>query len=123
MKAPAKIYRPLMALTLCILSSSPVVAETNVSNTCPDNFQALPLYPQARLCHVFSDTLPATISYHANATLAQVSDFYLQQLGANTQTSTQKGRKVLVSGDLSKTVIISSDGAGTQVDILVKGTN
>ncbi|WP_416306271.1 hypothetical protein [Neptunicella sp. SCSIO 80796] len=99
-----------------LLLSGPAVAETG----CPTDFFQTPLYPDARFCQTFNDKLPATLSYHANSGIDETADFYLQQLGNPGSDEMLKGRRVLQFEQGQKIVVLSVDGQGTQIDILVK---
>lgn len=88
---------------------------------CPQSFFETPLYPQARLCHLFDDTMPATLSYHADSTPLQAKTFYLEQLGQPQSNEIKRGRHVLQYDDAARIVVISEDGDGSQIDILIKG--
>ena len=98
-------------------TASPVSFQTQA---CPDDFFQLPLFPQANLCQIFAEELPASMTYHAKATPQSTKDFYQQQFGQADKESLLKGRIVLEYSNSEKIVIISQDGAGSQVDMLVK---
>lgn len=95
-------------------------AMADQQDACPDTFYALPLFPDASLCQVFDGELPATLTYHAKADLQKTRDYYIAQLGKPEQEELKKGRIVLQYGASGKVLILSPDGSGSQVDILVK---
>lgn len=95
----------------------------HATTNCPADFHQTPLYPEARFCQSFDDKLPASLSYHANSDIQQAADFYLQQLGTPDNDETLKGRRVLQFDQGQKVVVLSADGQGTQVDILVKASS
>jgi hypothetical protein len=99
-----------------MLLSGCAYAETS----CPADFFQTPLYPDARFCQSFNDKLPATLSYHANSGMDEAADFYLQQLGNPGSDEMLKGRRVLQFEQGQKIVVLSVDGQGTQIDILIK---
>ena len=88
--------------------------------TCPQDFYSLPLFPQASMCQVFAEALPASMTYHARAGQEATRDFYQSQLGDADNEQTAKGRIVLQYQGGEQIIIISEDGQGTQVDILIK---
>lgn len=115
---------PLLTLgAAALLNIANVQADEPQTQACPDEFYQVPLYPGARLCQVFSDTFPAAMTYHADASIEQARDFYQQQLNNESNVTTQRGRVVMTSSDERHTIIISKDGAGSQVDILVKSAS
>ncbi|WP_188693844.1 hypothetical protein [Bowmanella pacifica] len=95
--------------------SSPVLAATD----CPEQFHQLPLAENASYCHLFDDTLPATLSYFSALTPAQTLAFYQNRL-SDASTSQSKDRQVLEDKQGRWVVVISADGQGSQVDMLVK---
>lgn len=88
--------------------------------TCPADFYTLPLYPNAKFCQLFAEELPASMSYFAISNQESAKDFYLDQLGQAEDEQMLKGRIVLQYGNGQKVVIISKDGQGSQIDILIK---
>ena len=92
------------------------------TDKCPVEFYQLPLFPNAKLCQVFADGLPASIIYHASADLQTTQSFYLQKLGEADKVSLLKGRILMEYADSTKIIVISKDGVGSQVDVLVKST-
>ena len=56
---------------LAMTSNGLLYAETLQTETsvdvqgCPENFYALPLYPNAKFCQLFAEQLPASLSYFA----------------------------------------------------------
>jgi hypothetical protein len=93
---------------------------TQVDAVCPTDFFALPIVNDAKFCQTFAAELPATLSYHANLAIDAAKAFYSEALGVPESDNMIKGRIVLVYQTGKQTVIISPDGQGSQVDILVK---
>lgn len=87
---------------------------------CPAQFYSLPLYPDAKLCQLFDDALPASLTYHATTDQQSTQEFYTNELGQADSVKELKGRIVLEYENANKIIVISKDGAGTQVDVLVK---
>ncbi|TRY32197.1 hypothetical protein FM019_09855 [Aliiglaciecola sp. M165] len=92
------------------------------AQSCPAQFHSLPLYPEAKLCQLFDDALPASLTYHATTDQQSTRDFYTSELGEADSIQELKGRIVLEYENANKIIVISKDGAGTQVDVLVKST-
>jgi len=88
--------------------------------TCPADFYTLPLYPNAKFCQLFAEELPASMSYFAISDQESAKAFYLEQLGQADDEKMLKGRIVLQYGNGQKVVVISKDGQGSQIDILIK---
>ncbi len=90
------------------------------SQSCPADFFGLPLYPDAKMCQLFSDGLPASLTYHASTDQSTAQKFFTQNLGNANKTSTLLGRTVLEYDGSNVIIVISKDGDGSQVDVLVK---
>ena len=58
--------------------------------------------------------------YHANADQQTTQSFYETKLGPATSVKLLKGRILLEYDDSNKIIVISKDGDGSQVDVLVK---
>lgn len=98
--------------------------ETSVDvQNCPQNFYALPLYPNAKFCQLFDKQLPASLTYFAISNQQTAKAFYLEQLGQAEDEQMLKGRIVLQYANGQKVVIISKDGQGSQIDILIKSSD
>ncbi|WJG08884.1 hypothetical protein [Aliiglaciecola sp. LCG003] len=111
----------LLYFALSIASQAQESAQTDLSAvSCPADFYAIPLFKEARMCQIFAEDLPASMTYHAQANQQTTSDFYLQQLGQAQRMETHQGRILMAYDNDNKIIIISKDGGGTQVDILVK---
>ena len=112
----------LLAITASgLLQAEDLQTETKVSTqTCPEEFYSLPLYPNAKFCQLFAENLPASMSYFAISDQQTAKAFYLEQLGQAEDEKMLKGRIVLQYSNGQKVVIISKDGQGSQIDILIK---
>lgn len=93
---------------------------TPATQACPEQFHQIPLYPEAKLCQPFADSLPASLIYHAKAKQHQVLNFYQQKQGTPGGIKKQKNRVVLQYNQGKQVIILSDDGNGTQVDILIQ---
>lgn len=87
---------------------------------CPTDFISMPLYPEARFCQIFSDIPPASLTYHADTDIDHVRSFYLQLMGEAQSEDMLAGRVLLQYQNGNQIIVISRDGEGSQVDILVK---
>jgi hypothetical protein len=98
--------------------------EANISvQTCPKDFYTVPLYPNAKFCQLFAEELPASMSYFAVSDQQTAKAFYLEQLGQAEDEKMLKGRIILQYSNGQKVVIISKDGQGSQIDILIKSVS
>lgn len=88
--------------------------------TCPENFYALPLYPKAKFCQLFAEKIPASMSYFALSDQQTTKQFYIEKLGQAENEQMLKGRIVLQYNQGQRVLVISKDGQGSQIDILVK---
>lgn len=94
-------------------------SQSIVAAPCPETFYSLPLPEKASTCHQFNDTLPASLSFHSKHSMEEVKQFYQ---GTNLVfQSSQKhlGRYVIKGEDDQYRIVISKDGNGAQVDLLV----
>lgn len=97
-------------------TAMPVVNTQN----CPDDFYGLPLYPNAKFCQLFAEKIPASMSYFAMSNQQTAKEFYIDQFGQAESEQMLKGRIVLQYAQGQKVLIISKDGQGSQIDILIK---
>ena len=103
-------------------TSLPISTVETSSPTCPADFYTLPLYPQAKFCQLFAEELPASLSYFAISDQQTAKNFYLEQLGEAEDETMLNGRIVLQYANGQKVVVISKDGQGSQIDILIKSS-
>jgi hypothetical protein len=100
--------------------SDPLNIPETRSPTCPADFYTLPLYPNAKFCQLFAEELPASMSYFAIGDQQTAKQFYLDNLGQAEDEKMLNGRIVLQYSNGQKVVVISKDGQGSQIDILIK---
>ncbi|WP_252731914.1 hypothetical protein [Paraglaciecola arctica] len=100
-------------------SESTTTTQTS-SPMCPADFFSLPLYPNAKFCQLFDHGLPASMSYFAISNQQSAKDFYISQMGQAEQEKMLNGRIVLQYSNGQQIVVISKDGQGSQIDILIK---
>lgn len=89
---------------------------------CPSEFFGIPLSTEGRVCHIFAPDLPASMSYFIAKQPQVVKAFYLEQYGKPDEILHVKGRFLLEYAKGQRMVIISADGEGSQVDILIKSS-
>jgi hypothetical protein len=107
-----------------LLQAQELQTETNVSvQNCPADFYTLPLYPNAKFCQLFAEELPASMSYFAISDQQTTKAFYIEKLGQAENEEMLKGRIVLQYSNGQKVVVISKDGQGSQIDILIKSAD
>jgi hypothetical protein len=103
---------------------------------CPHSFYSITLPQNGKLCQVFAADLPASMVFYVPQSPSEVVQYFKQQHTSpesshalpsaaaskvSFSTSKQvKSRYLLLSDDKNTTIVISSDGEGTQVDVLVK---
>jgi hypothetical protein len=107
-----------------IEEKSSVKNNTNTNiHTCPSNFYDVKLPTNGKLCQVFATDLPASMIFFVPQLPEEVIAFYEQDTATFSTTRQVKDRVLLQSEDKNTTLIISTDGSGTQVDVLVKSSN
>lgn len=115
----------ILGVSICALLQSAAAEDASddalAHQACPQAFHSVPIFPQSSLCLSFDDDLPASMTYHARADMQAVENFYTEQLGDANDSQQVKGRRLLTYADGMHTIVISDDGSGSQVDILVKG--
>ncbi|MFW8592190.1 hypothetical protein ACOI22_15390 [Glaciecola sp. 2405UD65-10] len=89
------------------------------SDACPAKFYDVSLPENGKLCQVFAADLPASLTLFVPQAPTEVLSYYTQGTKQFTSSEQIKKRYVLRSIDSSTTLIISKDGQGSQVDILV----
>lgn len=114
------------AMASVLIATNTIAQEVDiavsVSEQCPTEFYQLPLFPGAKLCQVFADGMPASMIYHASADQQTTQMFYQQKLGEADKVTLLKGRILMEYADSKHIIVISKDGNGSQVDVLVKST-
>ncbi len=86
---------------------------------CPENFNTVSIPVNGKLCQIFAADFPASMILFIPQTPEEVIQYYLASSNNFVEPKTIKKRTMLKSADNNTTLIISEDGAGTQVDILV----
>lgn len=107
---------PVLVFGVVLLSLSRGVIAQSV---CPAQFHTIPLIEDAKFCQQFDDKLPASLSFHSLVKPDAALTYYLELFG-NAEQTTSKGRKILQAPGDDWVLVISADGDGSQIDILVK---
>lgn len=99
--------------------------DTNVSAVtrsagCPEDFNKVSIPVNGKMCQIFAADFPASMILFIPQTPEEVIHYYLASSANFVEPKTIKQRTMLKSADNNTTLIISKDGGGTQVDILVK---
>lgn len=87
---------------------------------CPEDFNKVSIPVNGKLCQIFAADFPASMILFIPQTPEEVIQYYLASSNSFVEPKTIKQRTMLKSADNNTTLIISKDGGGTQVDILVK---
>jgi hypothetical protein len=98
-------------------------ANVNVSvrsEACPENFNQVSIPANGKMCQIFAADFPASMILFIPQTPEEVIQYYLASSNSFVKPKRIKQRTMLKSADNNTTLIISKDGGGTQVDILVK---
>lgn len=95
------------------------IAPSMQTQSCPVNFYQVPIPESGKLCQIFATDFPASMVLHVPNEANAVVQFYQDtQLFGEAQLIKQ--RFMMQSEDKNTIVIVSADGDGSQVDILVK---
>ena len=120
------VKRTLGGLLISLLFSNTLHGEsrseqtTSVSrSTCPSTFYSVQLTTDASACHVFADDLPASLTYHSKQTSDELEHFFRQQMDGPVNQSLSQNRILIRQANDQTIIVISPDGTGSQVDILV----
>ncbi|MEH6710684.1 MAG: hypothetical protein V7733_05680 [Paraglaciecola polaris] len=126
---PVTLYKPTMFISsMTILFSSFAQAANPVLSSqiamsfgahCPTSFYGTVLSNDASACHIFADTLPASLTYHSKVSPNELQAFFRQQIDGPITQSVSQNRILIRLTDNRKIIVISPDGDGSQVDILV----
>jgi len=114
---PSRILVAIIGVLSFKAAAQSSLGNPNLS-TCPKDFHSIEIHHDAKLCQIFDEGLPATLVYHIKMTPAQAETHFVQ-IDNLSKRSTVRGRTLLSDDEDSKRVIISPDGEGSQIDILV----
>lgn len=117
-----KLVTPSIFL-ISALSATAFGEEMTVSGPktmpCPANFHSVSIPDDARQCQLFDTELPATMVYFTPHDKASVIAYYQAAIAGLQERSTFNERTLLSAKGESIRIVVSPDGEGTQVDILV----
>lgn len=110
--------RSLSFLFCGLLSSSVVLADKPDTSTCPNEFHSLAIHSEAKLCQIFDSTTPSSMVYHVKEIPSDAIAFFLENQTLSLSSSENK-RTLIMNSTKTHRIIISPDGNGSQVDILI----
>lgn len=114
----------LSGVTLADTLSVEATTSGPAAAMCPGEFHSIAIPASAKQCQLFDtavgdDVIPASMVYFMADSKSDVISFYQQAIPGLTVHSTFNERTLLVAKDNTIRVVVSPDGDGTQVDILV----
>ncbi len=114
----------VLAFVMAVYSFSLPAFESNnvdsAAQTCPEQFHSVNIPETGKLCQIFGSNFPASMIFFVPKPPEVVLNDFTQNSDMFTEAKRSKGRYLLSSKDNNTTIIISHDGQGTQVDVLVK---
>ncbi|MDT0596004.1 hypothetical protein [Glaciecola petra] len=90
------------------------------AQACPESFYDISLPSGGKLCQVFAADFPASMIFFVPTSPEEVVNFYKNDSTQFTNSKQVKDRFMLQTSDKNTTLIISADGEGSQVDVLIK---
>ena len=116
------------AETVSNSASAPMVKDQLKANVelsvraegCPEKFNQIDIPINGKLCQIFAADFPASMILFVPQSPEEVVEYYLSSSVNFIEPKVIKQRTMMKSADNNATLIISKDGGGTQVDILVK---
>lgn len=117
----AKADNTLLSLAAASVCLSPVVlaSEGPSLSSCPLAFHNVPLTQDAKQCQLFEDDFPASMIYHDTRTPESLIAYYQATNPTFSVHSAFNKRTLLIDQSENLRVVISPDGKGSQIDILV----
>ena len=112
------IASSLFCVPLIVASEEKMIAQPE--RKCPTEFNQIKIPLDGKLCQIFAADYPASMVMFIPKAPTEVISNYLAAHPELTQTKQIKSRTLLQSKDKNTTLVVSADGQGTQVDILVK---
>lgn len=114
------MYLPFHANTLT-LSTIETQSPANLIKTenCPREFYNVSLPTNGKLCQVFANELPASMVFFVPQAPAEVVEYYQTPDNQFSKVKEIKQRFVLQNQNDTVRLIVSKDGQGSQVDVLI----
>ncbi|GGF73685.1 hypothetical protein [Alteromonas lipolytica] len=103
------------------LATTAPVSQPQIS-TCPDDFFTVKIHEDAKQCQPFDTELPASLIYFIGQTPDAIVAYYLALMPDLSLKGEHNKRVLLVNTAQNVRVVVSPDGEGAQVDILVLPT-
>ena len=123
--------RKLILVTSLMVMASSLVATDSMATTapesqpqissCPTEFFAVKIHGDARQCQPFDTEMPASMVYFIGDTPDAIVAYYLALMPDLSLKGEHNERVLLVNDAQNVRVVVSPDGDGAQVDILVLG--
>lgn len=88
-------------------------------SSCPAEFFAVKVHEDAKQCQPFDTDMPASMVYFIGQTPDAIVAFYLALMPELSLKSSHNERVLMVNDKQNVRVVVSPDGEGAQVDILV----
>ena len=114
------------AFSLLTITASAIAKPNNSASlqdnaqNCPQDFYDVKLPENGKLCQIFAADLPASMILFVPQSPKEVLEFFKKNGSQFTTTKEVKDRFLMQSSDKNTTLIVSADGSGTQVDLLIK---
>ena len=104
-------------------SGATIPAETQpVISACPDEFFTVKVHEEAKQCQPFDTEMPASMVYFISQSPDAIVAYYLALMPELSLKSSHNERVLLLNDKQNVRVVVSPDGEGAQVDILVLDT-
>jgi hypothetical protein len=108
----------MMTLSMSAQATSAPESQPKITS-CPKSFYAVKIHEEARQCQRFDANMPASMVYFVNDSTDALVAFYLA-LMPNLHLKGEHNARILLSNDAGDVrVVVSPDGEGAQIDILV----
>lgn len=89
------------------------------TSACPAEFFGVKIHEDAKQCQPFDTELPASMVYFIGDTPDAIVAYYLALMPGLSLKGDHNGRVLLVNQAQNIRVVVSPDGEGAQVDVLV----
>lgn len=113
----------LMVLATSLMATDSIATTAPESqpqiSACPGEFFAVKIHEDAKQCQPFDTELPASMVYFIGDTPDAIVAYYLALMPDLSLKGDHNGRVLLVNQAQNIRVVVSPDGEGAQVDVLV----